>query len=276
MSKICQVLKKDMQPKPDFGEMSYKGTGKLTGQIALITGGDSGIGRAVALAYAREGADIAISYLNEHDDAKEISMWVEKAGRRCILLPGDLSYEAQCKKIVDDTVAAFGRIDILVNNAATQDKVVEKFEQISKERVERTFMVNIIAMFSITRQALPHMKEGSCIINTSSIEAYQPDPFILDYACTKAAIMNFTKGLAKELVPRGIRVNAVAPGPVWTPLVVSSFNKSKIATFGKEHSPMGRPAQPCELAPSYVFLADQASRYVNAEILSVTGGAPTM
>lgn len=271
----CPGSEKDMQPRPNFGENSYIGTGKLRGRVALITGGDSGIGRAVAVAFAREGADVAISYLNEHDDARETSLWVEKAGRRCILLPGDLQEEAQCRKIVEDTVAQYGRLDILVNNAAYQGRVVEKFEQIPRKQTIQCFMTNIVSMFTITQEALKHMKQGSCIINTSSIEAYQPDPYILDYACTKAAVMNFTKGLAKELISRGIRCNAVAPGPVWTPFIPQSFDKSKIAQFGKDY-PMGRPAQPAELAPSYVFLAEDNARYINGEILSVTGGELTM
>ena len=264
----------DMHPKPDFGEETYKGTGKLKDHVALITGGDSGIGRAVALAYAREGADVAISYLNEHDDAKETERVVKAAGRRCILLPGDLADEAQCKKIVADTVKEFGHIDILVNNAAMQGNAISSITDIDRQRLEYTFMVNIVAMFTITSAALPHIREGGAIINTGSIEAYKPDYFILDYAVTKAAIVGFTKGLAGELVPKGIRVNCVAPGPVWTPLIPSSFSKPMIATFGANF-PIGRPAQPAELATSYVFLASQESRYVNAEVLSVTGGMPT-
>ena len=263
-----------MSPKPDYGEKTYQGTGKLKDHVALITGADSGIGRAVALAYAREGADVAVSYLNEHEDAKETERVVKEAGRRCILLPGDLGTEAQCKKIVADTVAAFGRIDILVNNAAMQGKAISSIAELDRKRVEDTFMVNIVAMFTITAAAIPHIPDGGCVINTGSVEAYKPDYFILDYATTKAAIVGFTKGLAGELVPKGIRVNCVAPGPVWTPLVVASFPKTQIATFGAQF-PIGRPAQPAELATSYVFLASQESRYVNAEVLAVTGGAPT-
>jgi len=267
---------KDMHPKPDFGETSYKGTGKLKDHVALITGGDSGIGRAVALAFAREGADVAISYFNEHDDAKETEKWVKDAGRRCLLLPGDLSKEEVCKEIVEKTVKEFGQIHILVNNAAFQGKTVKSIQELDRERITNTFMVNIVAMFTITAAALPHIPKGGAIINTGSIEAYQPDYFILDYATTKAAIVGFTKGLAQELVPKGIRVNSVAPGPVWTPLVVASFDKANLTTFGGSMTPMGRPAQPAELATAYVFLASQESRYVNAEILPVTGGSPTM
>jgi hypothetical protein len=263
-----------LDPKPDWGEQTYKGTGKLKDQIALITGGDSGIGRAVAIAFAREGADVALSYYNEHEDAKETEKWIKDAGRRCLLLPGDLSSEAQCKKIVSETVAQFGRIDILVNNAAYQGKSVESIINIDRKRLEFTFNTNIIAMFTIVSAALPHIQKGGCIINTGSVQAYGPSPGILDYATTKAAIVGFTKGLAQELVPKGIRVNCVAPGPVWTPLVASSFDKKKLTTFGEKY-PIGRPAQPAELAPAYVFLASQESRYVNAEVLSVTGGEVT-
>ncbi|WNZ63326.1 SDR family oxidoreductase [Myxococcus sp. MxC21-1] len=260
-----------MAPEPDYGEQSYKGLGRLEGRVALITGGDSGIGRAVCTAFAREGADVAVSFLSEGDDAQQVKRVVEDAGRKALLLPGDLSVEAQCRKLVEDTVKRFGRIDILVNNAAYQGEAVERFEDFDPERLERTFRTNILAMFHLVRHALPHMKEGSTIINTSSIQAYDPSPAILDYAVTKSAIVNFTKGLARELIERGIRVNAVAPGPVWTPLIPQSFDAEKTSKFGKD-SPMGRPAQPAELAPSYVFLASDESRYVNAEVLGVTGG----
>ena len=264
----------EMDPPPDYGEQTYRGTGKLQDHIALITGGDSGIGRAVAVAFAREGADVAISYFNEHEDAKETERVVTAAGRRCILLPGDLAEEAQCKKIVQETVKAFGRIDILVNNAARQGEQVESITELDRARVEYTFKVNIIAMFSIVKEALPSIPKGGCIINTGSVQAYNPSMEIMDYASTKAAIVGFTKGLAGELVPKGIRVNAVAPGPVWTPLIASSYRGDKLKNFGKD-MPIGRPAQPAELAPAYVFLASQESRYVNAEILAVTGGKPT-
>ena len=264
-----------MTPKPDFGEKTYKGTGKLQDQVALITGADSGIGRAVSLAFAREGADIALSYLNEDEDAKETERWVKDAGRRCLLLPGDLSTEAHCQHIVQQTVQTFGRIDLLVNNAAFQGKTVKSITDIDRQRLEKTFAVNIIAFFSLCSAALPHLRKGGTIINTGSVEAYQPEHPILDYAVTKAAIVGFTKGLAAELVPKGIRVNCVAPGPVWTPLVVASFDKASITSFGSDYGPIARPAQPAELAPAYVFLASQESRYINAEILAVTGGQPT-
>jgi NAD(P)-dependent dehydrogenase (short-subunit alcohol dehydrogenase family) len=263
----------EMNPKADHGESSYKGLGRLKDRVALITGSDSGIGRAVAIAFAREGADVAIAYLSEDDDAKETKRLVEEAGRKAITLRGDLADVSTCKKIVEDTVKQFGRIDILVNNAAEQGKAAEQFEDIDAERVERTFRVNIVAMFHVVRFALPHMKEGSTIINTASVQAYQPSPEILDYATTKGAIVTFGKGLAQSLIKRGIRVNTVAPGPVWTPLVVQSFPAEKNAEFGKD-APMERPAQPAELAHAFVFLASNESTYVNGEVLGVTGGKP--
>jgi NAD(P)-dependent dehydrogenase (short-subunit alcohol dehydrogenase family) len=263
----------EMNVKPDYGEESYRGVGRLKDKIAVVTGGDSGIGRAVALAFAREGADVVIAYLCEHEDAKETQRVVEAAGRRALLVPGDLAEESACKELIDKAVKHFGRIDILVNNAAFQGKAVERFDEIDAERIERTFKVNVIAMFHLVRHALPHMKKGATVINVASIQAYQPSAPILDYASTKGAIVTFTKGLAEELIERGIRVNCVAPGPVWTPLIAQSFEEKKIREFGKD-SPMTRPAQPAELAPSFVFLASDESRYVNGEVLGVTGGKP--
>jgi NAD(P)-dependent dehydrogenase (short-subunit alcohol dehydrogenase family) len=262
-----------MGDKPDFGEESYVGLGRLKGRVALITGGDSGIGRAVALAFAREGADVAIAYWNEHEDAGETQRVVEQAGRRAILLPGDLADDQQCRRVVDETVAQLGRLDLLVNNAAFQDAAVETIEEMTPERIERTFKVNIIAMFHLVRHAAPHLKPGASVINVASIQAYQPTASILDYAATKGAIVTFTKGLAQQLIARGVRVNCVAPGPVWTPLIQASFDADKASKFG-ETSPMGRPAQPAELAPAFVFLASDESRYVNGEVLGVTGGKP--
>jgi len=262
-----------MQVKPDHGEESYKGFGRLEGKVALITGGDSGIGRAVAIAFAREGADVAISYLNEEEDARDTERWIRAAGRRALLLPGDLAEARVCESIVERTVSELGRLDIIVNNAAYQGKAAESFAEMSVERVERTFKVNIIAMFHIVRRALPHLEAGSVIINTASIQAYKPSAPILDYASTKGAIVAFTKGLAQEMIESGVRVNCVAPGPVWTPLIAQSFEGEKLRNFG-EQSPTKRPAQPAELAPAYVFLASDESRYVNGEVLGVTGGSP--
>eukprot|EP01112_Ceratiomyxa_fruticulosa_P022418 TRINITY_DN819_c0_g1_i2.p1 TRINITY_DN819_c0_g1~~TRINITY_DN819_c0_g1_i2.p1 ORF type:complete len:327 (+),score=88.31 TRINITY_DN819_c0_g1_i2:130-1110(+) len=262
-----------MKHKPDFGEDSYKGTGRLKDKIAVVTGGDSGIGRAVCLAYAREGCDIVCSYLNEHEDAAVTKRVVEQAGKKCVLVPGDLSEEAQCKKVVDEAVKNFGRIDILVNNAAYQGKSAEKFEDIEYERVLHTFKTNIVAMFALCKYAIPHIPEGGSIINTGSIQAYKPSFGILDYASTKGSIVAFTKGLAPHLIEKGIRVNCVAPGPVLTPLIVQSFTEDHIRDFGKNH-PMERPAQPVELSPCYVFLASSEARFVNGAILACTGGDP--
>jgi len=267
-------LESQMNPRPDYGIDSYKGYNRMAGKIAIITGGDSGIGRAVCVAYSREGCDIVCCYLNEHSDAQETKKHVEAAGRKCILVPGDISTDEQCKKIVDTCIKEFGRVDILVNNAAYQGKALESFMEFDRERIEHTFMTNIIAMFSLCKYCVPHMKKGSAIINTGSIQAYKPSNSILDYATTKGAIVAFTKGLAQELTSKGIRVNCVAPGPVWTPLVVASFPAEKIAEFGKNY-PMGRPAQPVELAPAFVFLGSSDSCYISGEILAVTGGEPT-
>lgn len=260
----------EMSPPPDCGETSYRGLGRLTGRKALVTGGDSGIGRAVAIAYAREGADVAISYLDEHEDARQTQQIVEREQRKCVLLPGDLAQPAYCRELVRRAVGELGTIDILVNNAAHQGQEVERIEELDEARIDRTSRVNIIAMFHVVAAALPHMREGGVIINTSSIQAYRPSAGILDYACTKAAIVAFTKGLSSELIERGIRVNSVAPGPVWTPLIPQSFEPQRVSEFGK-NSPMGRPAQPVELAPAFVFLASDEGRYVHGEVLGVTG-----
>jgi NAD(P)-dependent dehydrogenase (short-subunit alcohol dehydrogenase family) len=262
-----------MREKPDHGESSYQGFGRLAGKVALITGADSGIGRAVAIAFAREGADVAIAYYNEHEDARETADLVKQAGHRALLLAGDLADVSFCEHIVQKTVKELGKLDIVVNNAAHQGKAVEKFTDLTADRVDRTFRVNIMAMFHIARAALPHLGEGGTIINTASIQAYDPTASILDYAATKGAIVTFTKGLAQETIEDGVRVNCVAPGPVWTPLIAQSFEGDKLENFGKQ-SPMKRPAQPAELAPAYVFLASPESSYVNGEILGVTGGRP--
>jgi NAD(P)-dependent dehydrogenase (short-subunit alcohol dehydrogenase family) len=261
-----------MSPKPDHGETSYKGFGRLKDKIAIVTGGDSGIGKAVCVAYSREGAHIVCSYLNEHKDAENTKRLVEDAGRKCLLISGDLSDDTHCKTIVEKTVSEFGHIDILVNNAGFQRKAVKSITEMEYESVLYTFQVNIVSMFSLVRYALPHFNPGGSVINCSSIQAYQPNPEILDYAATKGAIVTFTKGLAKQLIEKGVRVNCVAPGPVWTPLIQASFPKEKQKTFGKEETPMKRPAHPVEMAGPFVFLASCEATYVNGEILGATGG----
>jgi NAD(P)-dependent dehydrogenase (short-subunit alcohol dehydrogenase family) len=266
-------LDERMEPEPDYGYDTYRGFGRLEGRVAIITGGDSGIGRAVALAFAREGADVVLSYLEaEESDAAVTARAVEEAGRRAVRVPGDISAKAQCARIVQRAVEEFGRLDILVNNAAYQ-MTFDSLEAIPEDLLLHTFRTNIIAMFWLCQEAVPHMKEGSAIVNVASIQAYQPSPPLLPYATTKGAIVTFTKGLAQELVKRGIRVNAVAPGPVWTPIIPASMEAEKSAKFGAT-SPTGRPGQPAELAPAFVFLASGESSYVNGEILGVTGGKP--
>ena len=263
-----------MNPRPDHGEDSYKGSGRLKGKIALITGADSGIGRAVALAYAREGADVVVGYLSETEDAEETKRLVEEAGRACLLFPGDLANRDVCRRIVRETVDRFGRIDILVNNAAHQ-MTFETIEDIPDEEWERTFAVNISAMFYIAKTAVPHMKPGSAIINTASINSDKPNPTLLAYATTKGAIQNFTAGLAQLLGSNGIRANAVAPGPIWTPLIPSTMPPEKVEQFGAD-TPMGRPGQPAELAPVYVLLACDEASYVSGATVAVTGGMPIL
>lgn len=265
-------LESEMQPQPDYGEESYRGSGKLQGKAAIITGGDSGIGRAVALAFAREGADVLISYLDEHSDAEQTRRIVEKEGRRCITVAGDIGDEEHCQQLVERAIQELGKIDILVNNAAWQESI-ESIQDITEEMLIHTFRVNIFAMFYLSKAAMSHMQPGSTIINTTSIQAYQPSPNLLPYSSTKGAILTFTKALSEEAIEKGIRVNAVAPGPVWTPLIPMSFGGEKVAEFGKS-TPMGRPAQPAELAPVYVFLASQDSSYITGECIGVTGGKP--
>ncbi|HSL30976.1 MAG TPA: SDR family oxidoreductase [Anaerolineales bacterium] len=265
-------LESEMEPKPDYGEESYRGSGKLEGRAALITGGDSGIGRAVALAFAREGADVLISYLDEHSDAQETVRIVEKEGRRCIPVAGDIGNEAHCRQLVDRARQEFGRLDILVNNAAYQD-VIESIQDVTEEMLLHTYRTNMFSMFYLCKAAMQHMQPGSTIINTTSIQAYQPSPTLLPYSSTKGAILTFTKGLSEEAVKQGIRVNAVAPGPIWTPLIPASFPGEKVSKFGKD-TPMGRPGQPAELAPVYVFLASDDSTYITGECIGVTGGKP--
>ena len=259
-----------MRPEPDHGEDSYRGSGRLEGRVALITGGDSGIGRAVAIAFAREGADILISYLDEHEDARETARWVEKAGRRALTVAGDVAEETHCRALVDRTVRELGGIDILINNAAYQTSF-DGLDQISAEEWDRTFRTNIHSQFYLAKAAVPHMKPGSAIVNTSSINAKDPSPALLPYATTKGAIANFTAGLAQLLADKGIRVNCVAPGPVWTPLIPSTMPEEKVENFGA-NTPLGRPAQPAELAPAFVLLASPEASYITGAILPVTGG----
>ncbi|MDW9547257.1 SDR family oxidoreductase [Sinorhizobium meliloti] len=261
-----------MQPLPDHGENSYQGSGRLKDKRAIITGGDSGIGRAVAIAYAREGADVLISYLSEHDDAMATKALVEEAGRKAVLAAGDIQSSDHCRRIVETAVRELGGIDILVNNAAHQ-ATFKNIEDISDEEWELTFRVNMHAMFYLTKAAVPHMKKGSAIINTASINADVPNPILLAYATTKGAIHNFSAGLAQMLAERGIRVNVVAPGPIWTPLIPSTMPEDTVANFGKQ-VPMKRPGQPVELASAYVMLADPVSSYVSGATIAVTGGKP--
>jgi len=261
-----------LDPVPDHGEQSYKGSGRLTGRRAIITGGDSGIGRAVAIAFAREGADLAIAYLSEDADAQETKRLVEEAGRRALLIRGDLQSADHCRSIVESTVRELGGLDILVNNAAHQ-ATFGSIEEIPDEEWELTFKVNVHAMFYLTKAAVPHMKRGSSIINTTSINLDAPSPRLLAYATTKGAIQNFTAGLAQLLAERGIRANAVAPGPIWTPLIPSTMPPEAVANFGKQ-VPMQRPGQPAELATAYVMLADPLSSYVSGATIAVTGGKP--
>ena len=263
-----------MRAKPDHGEDSYRGSGRLTGKKAVVTGGDSGIGRAVAIAFAREGADLVISYLDEDDDARETAKLVEAAGRTAVLVPGDLSRREQCQAVVERAVADLGGIDVLVNNAAFQ-MTHETVEEVTDEEWQHTFDTNITAMFRVVQAALPHLGEGASIINTSSINYDSPKPTLLPYATTKGAIANFTAGLAQMLGDRGIRVNAVAPGPIWTPLIPSTMPPEQVAEFGK-NTPLGRPGQPRELAPVYVLLASDEASYISGAVVPVTGGKPIL
>jgi NAD(P)-dependent dehydrogenase (short-subunit alcohol dehydrogenase family) len=265
-------LEAEMRPQPDYGLETYRGSGRLLDKVAIVTGGDSGIGRAVALAFAREGADVLISYLEEEPDARETVRVVEEAGRKAIAVAGDIGDEAHCRQLVRRAVGELGHLDILVNNAAYQ-MTREGIAGISSAEFDRTLRTNLYAMFYLCKAALPEMREGGTIINTTSIQAYQPSPSLLAYAMTKGAIVTFTKGLAQDAIERGIRVNAVAPGPVWTPLVVSTMPEDHTSQFG-ENTPMGRAAQPAELAPLYVFLASQESSYITGEVIGVTGGKP--
>jgi NAD(P)-dependent dehydrogenase (short-subunit alcohol dehydrogenase family) len=264
----------ELQPKADHGEKSYKGSGRLAGKRAIITGGDSGIGRAVAIAFAREGADVLISYLNEDEDAKETAKWVKKAGKKAITVAGDIREEEHCKKIIERAVKEFGGLDILVNNAAFQMSH-KSIQELSAEEIDQTFRTNVFAMFYLCKFAEPHLKPGSTVVNTTSINAYKPSPGLLAYAATKGAIQNFTAALGQLWAEKGIRVNCVAPGPVWTPLIPSTMPPEHVKEFGQD-VPLKRAAQPAELAPAYVLLASQESSYMTSSTIQVTGGSPTI
>ena len=259
-----------MNPKPIFENPNYTGSGKLMNKVALITGGDSGIGKAVAIAYAREGADIAIVYLDEHQDAEDTKKLIEAKGRKCILIPGDIGEDIFCLDAVNKTIKELGKLDILVNNAAEQHPQ-NSIEDITKAQLEKTFKTNIFSMVYMVKCALPHLKEGATIINTSSVTAYEGHKTLIDYSSTKGAIVTFTRSLALSLATRKIRVNAVAPGPIWTPLIPSTFSANEVGKFGS-NTPLGRPGQPVELAESYVFLASEGASYINGETIHVNGG----
>ncbi|WP_040336563.1 glucose 1-dehydrogenase [Candidatus Blastococcus massiliensis] len=264
----------EMDPEPDHGEESYQGSGRLTGKVAVITGGDSGIGRAVSIAFAREGADVLISYLDEHEDARDTAKYVERAGRTCVLVAGDLADRAHCKTIIPKAVEEFGRVDILVNNAAYQMSH-DSLEEISDEEWDHTVAVNLSAMFTLTKDAIPHMGPGASIINSSSVNSDNPSPNLIAYAMTKAGIANFTASLAQMLAEKGIRANSVAPGPIWTPLIPATMPEEKVESFG-EQTPLGRAGQPAELAPVYVMLAGDEASYVSGARVAVTGGKPIL
>ena len=264
----------EMDVQPDHGEQTYRGIGRLEGKKAVITGGDSGIGRAVALAFAREGADLLISYLeSEEQDAQKTVALVEEAGHRAVTVSGDIREEAHCRHVVDRAVEEFGHIDVQVSNAAYQMSRNGGIADITTNELDRVFKTNVYAMFWLCKAAIPHMPPGSTIVTSSSVQAFQPSPHLLDYAASKGAIVNFTKALGANLVEKGIRVNSVAPGPVWTPLIPATMPEEMVESFGQQ-SPMGRAAQPAELAPIYVFLASQESSYITSEVLGVTGGSP--
>ena len=263
-------LEADMGKRPKSEDAKHKGSGKLAGKVALVSGGDSGIGRGVAIAFAKEGADVAIVYLNEHKDAEETRRLVEKHGRTCLTIAGDLGYESFCRQAVEQTVSELGRLDVLVNNAAEQHPQ-ENIEDIDREQLERTFATNIFSMFFLTKAAMKHLKPGASIINTTSVTAYRGSAQLLDYSSTKGAIVGFTRALALNLAKKNIRVNAVAPGPIWTPLIPSTFPKEKVEKFGSD-VPLGRPGQPEEVAPSYVFLASDDSSYFTGQVLHPNGG----
>ncbi|WP_235498818.1 SDR family oxidoreductase [Arthrobacter sp. Leaf234] len=263
-----------MQPAPDHGEQSYRGSGRLAGKKAVITGGDSGIGRAVAIAYAREGADVLISYLDEDDDARETARWVEEAGRTAVLFPGDLADPATCRGVIDTAVQEFGRVDILVSNAAFQ-MTHESIEEIPDEEWDRTLAINLSAFFHLTKAVLPHMGPGGAIIGSSSVNSDNPVPTLMPYSATKAGIANMTAAMAQLLAERGIRANSVAPGPIWTPLIPATMPEDQVESFGQQ-VPMRRAGQPAELAPVYVLLASDEASYVSGARIAVTGGQPIL
>jgi NAD(P)-dependent dehydrogenase (short-subunit alcohol dehydrogenase family) len=264
----------EMTPKPDHGEESYQGSGKLTGKAAVITGGDSGIGRAVAIAFAREGADVLISYLDEHEDARDTATYVEQAGRRCVLVPGDISDRAHCKTIIPKAVEEFGKVDILVNNAAFQ-MTHETLDEVSDEEWDHTVATNLTAMFILCKDVIAHMPSGGSIINSSSVNSDMPSPQLAPYAMTKAGIANFSASLAQMYADKGIRANSVAPGPIWTPLIPATMPEEKVESFGQQ-VPLGRAGQPAELAPVYVLLASDQASYVSGARVAVTGGNPIL
>ncbi|MCO7543696.1 SDR family oxidoreductase [Stutzerimonas nitrititolerans] len=260
----------EMTPRPEFRGEDYKAAGKLQDKVAIITGGDSGIGRSVAVLFAREGADVVILYLDQYQDADETRRVVEQQGRRCLTFAGDVADQDVCRKVVDETVATFGKLDILVNNAAEQHPQ-KRFEDVTQQQWEKTFRTNVFGMFQMTQAALPHLGKGASIINTTSVTAYKGNPMLIDYSSTKGAIVGFTRALSMSLVERGIRVNGVAPGPIWTPLIPSTFDADKVAEFGA-NVPLKRPGQPEEVAPAYVYLASSDSSYVTGQVIHVNGG----
>ena len=263
-------LESQMRPRPRAEDPGHKGSDKLKGKVALITGGDSGIGRAVAALFAKEGANVAIAYLNEHGDAEETKRMVEKYGRKCILIPGDIGYESFCVKAVEQTVRELGKLDILINNAAEQHPQ-DSLEDIDREQLERTFRTNVFGMFYLTKAALKHLKKGGCVVNTTSVTAYEGNPQLIDYSSTKGAMVAFTRALSKNVAKRGIRVNAVAPGPFWTPLIPSTFPPDKVEEFGTD-TPLGRVGQPEEVATCFLFLASDDSSYMTGQVLHPNGG----
>ncbi|MGE5546381.1 MAG: SDR family oxidoreductase [Solirubrobacterales bacterium] len=265
-------LETRMTPRPKAEMENWRGSGKLAGLAAIVTGADSGIGRAVAIGFAKEGADVLVAYLDEHQDAEETRRHVEAAGRKCVLMAGDVGDEGFCRQVVERAVKEFGRLDVLVNNAAEQHPQ-ESLEAISAEQLERTFRTNIFSMFFLTKAALPHLKAGAAIVNTTSITAYRGNPGLIDYSATKGAITAFTRSLAVNLAEKGIRVNGVAPGPIWTPLIPSTFTPEHVASFGGAQ-PLGRPGQPDEVAPCYIFLASGDASYMSGQVLHPNGGEP--